>query len=84
MKRIKIMLLSLVVLATGGGMLAFKVKAENFCLFKKVGTTCPRQITKPVNLALNTGGIWSFLPKDNCPETMVVTKCTYLIVWEVD
>jgi hypothetical protein len=83
MKRIKIMLVSLVVLATAGGVLAFKVKADNFCLYKKVSTTCPKQTTKPEIVALTPGGMWSFLPDDgNCPAKLDPAKCTFLIVWE--
>ncbi len=43
MKRIRIMLLSLIALAVVGGVIAFRTKELNFCIYKKTGipTTCP-------------------------------------------
>jgi hypothetical protein len=76
MKRIKIMLLSLFVLATVGGVLAFKAKEPAVCIYKKVDGTCPRQLTTPAIVTIvNTSlGDFSTRPLLNCPTK--VDKCT--------
>jgi hypothetical protein len=87
MKRIKIMLLSLLVLATVGGVLAFKAKEENFCIYSKkswpVTTLCP-MVSKVESVQLTdyllTSPIFYIIPRGMaCPSSVPSTYCTLRI-----
>ena len=83
MKRIKIMLLSLTVLAVVGGALAFKAKDDNFCIYKIVGTTCP-SIAIAETATTAPAGIFFTLPRAGCPTVVNSLKCTLDVVYLVD
>jgi len=82
MKRIKIMLLSLVILATVGGVLAFKSKELNFCIYKKTGTpvTCPLIIVaETLKVTFNAGVppiYYTLVNNGNCPASIATFNCT--------
>jgi|GEM_PF-784269 len=83
MKRIKIMLLSLFVLATVGGVLAFKAKEEKYCVYKKITTilptTCPL-LTLPFSVKVTNVGvdpIYTFVLKNgDCPAITPSANCS--------
>lgn len=81
MKRIKIMLLSLVVLAVLGGVMAFRAKDENYCIYKIVDTSCPRQSVFPETVTIAANGIYYSLPKSECPFTVPKVFCTIKILF---
>jgi hypothetical protein len=84
MKRIKIMLLSLLLIGTVGAGLAYKVKGDNFCVYKirlnAIPLTCPRVISADY-VVTTTQGIYSFkVNNGNCPTVMPTTLCTIDVV----
>jgi hypothetical protein len=75
------MLLSLVVLAIGGGVLAIKTKECNFCIYKlnPQGTLCPLfQTVESVKLtnAPNIPPRYYTMICNNCPATVNPVLCS--------
>lgn len=88
MKRIKVMLLSLFVLAAVGGVLAFKAKLPNVCLYNIVDTTCPILITPSTVVVTDEGGVLNayFQPRTTpfCPPTVDPTLCTSQLTYTLN
>ena len=83
MKRVKIMLISLLVLATVGGILAFKAKESAICLYYKIVNTCPlTTATFPESVTVIGSGTFSYANAyPNCPADQPFEKCTLDLTW---
>jgi len=76
MKKVKIMLTAVAVMAVVGGALAFNVKAQKFCYYKIIGNECPL-VNQPFLTTFIGAGDQTVIvkPVTGCPALAPLT-CT--------
>ncbi|MCS3801049.1 hypothetical protein [Niastella sp. OAS944] len=81
MKRAKVILTSLVVLAVVGGALAFKAKSPVYCLYTTNTTTaftCPKVATIETTIPGTKFQFATTRPILNCPTAVPATDCKFI------
>lgn len=90
MKKAKVILTSLVVLAVVGGALAFKAKQPVYCLYTTVkpgAITCPKAFTIQTTVVAQPNNSFQFAttrPILNCPTAVPTADCKFALGTIVD
>lgn len=81
MKKAKVILSAIAVLAVVGGALAFKAKSQNYCLFTKTGEfalSCPsRAVIETTEAGSAVKWATTVQKIGNCPAEVSPEKCTF-------